>query len=415
MSANLGQTLKGFRDFIPSEKRKRDFIEGKIKKVFERYGFLPIETPTIESASLLLGKYGKEADKLVYTFEDNGGRRVGLKYDQTVPTTRFLANHKGKLPAYFRRYQLQNVFRAEKPQKGRYREFKQCDIDIFGAKEGVSDAEVIACTFDVYKEIGFSDIQILINDRKTLLDTIKPFVTDPVDVFSIIQTIDKLDKMSKELVVEELVKKGLSLESANRCLEAVFKTSPSDSLTNIIKLAKELGVPGPSIVFTPYLARGLDYYTGMILEVVLKGRKGSLGGGGRYNNLVKELSGQDIPAVGVGLGFDRIVEVADELGLIPDENNTSVFVTVFSNDLLDKSLEVANKLRLLNVPTEVFVGEVKGISKQLKYANKLGSRYVVVIGENEAKDNSLLIKDMESGEQKIIKLDEIKAWVKEIL
>ena len=201
MSNNAPQTLKGFRDFLPTEKRKRDYISGIIRATFERHGFEPVETPTLEYASLLLGKYGAEADKLVYKFEDQGERQIGLRYDQTVPTARLLAQYKHTLPKYFRRYQIQNVFRAEKPQKGRFRELTQCDCDIFGSKSPLADAEVLAVFYNVYKNIGLQDIRIVINDRQTLVQNLSPFATETVDVFSIIQSIDKLDKIAAEGVI----------------------------------------------------------------------------------------------------------------------------------------------------------------------------------------------------------------------
>jgi len=190
------QTLKGFRDFLPMEKRKRDFIEAKMKVVFERFGFAPLETPTLEYASLLLGKYGDEADTLLYTFTDRGDRQIGLRYDQTVPTARVLSQYQNELPKFFRRYQIQNVFRADKPQKGRYREFKQCDLDIYGTISPIADAELLAVVYFTFKEIGFKSIVLQVNDRQTLISTLSPFTTPEVDVFSLIQSIDKLDKMT---------------------------------------------------------------------------------------------------------------------------------------------------------------------------------------------------------------------------
>src|SRR3989344_4963616 len=171
------QTVKGFRDFLPSEKRRRDFIEKKVVEVFERFGFEPLETPTIEYASLLLGKYGKEADKLIYSFKDRGGRDLSLKYDQTVPTSRILIQYQNTLSRYFRRYQIQNVFRAEKPQKGRYREFTQCDIDIFGSTSPIADAEIIACTYFVFKNVGYPTVLLPLNDRQILFSTLTPFAS----------------------------------------------------------------------------------------------------------------------------------------------------------------------------------------------------------------------------------------------
>src|SRR3989344_2669334 len=177
------QSLKGFRDFLPEEKRKRDWVTGKIKQTFELFGFEPLETPTLEYASVLLGKYGKEADKLIYTFKDRGGRELDLRYDQSVPTARFLAEYQGQLPQYFRRYQIQNVFRADKPQKGRYREFTQCDADIYGAVSYLADAEILAVYYTIYANLGIPKIVIKYNDRVTLIDNLRPFAAKTVDVY----------------------------------------------------------------------------------------------------------------------------------------------------------------------------------------------------------------------------------------
>src|SRR3989344_5010964 len=181
------QTLKGFRDFLPEEKRKRDFVAQKIKEIFELFGFEPLETPTLEYATLLLGKYGKEVDKLLYTFKDRGDRELALRYDQTVPTARILAQYQSILPKYFRRYQIQNVFRADKPQKGRYREFTKCDIDIFNSTSPVADAEIIATTYFAFKNVGYPEIKLYINDRQTLFRYLKPYKSKSLNIFSIIQ------------------------------------------------------------------------------------------------------------------------------------------------------------------------------------------------------------------------------------
>ena len=191
------QTLKGFRDFLPSEKRKRDYVVKKVVEVFERFGFEPLETPTLESADLLLGKYGQEADKTVYIFKDKGERMVGLRFDQTVPTARVLAQYQKILPKYFRRYQIQNVFRADKPQKGRFREFCQCDIDIFGTTSPLADAEILATTYFSFQAIGYLKIKLFINDRQTLFQYLKPYENRKISIFSLIQSIDKLEKIGE--------------------------------------------------------------------------------------------------------------------------------------------------------------------------------------------------------------------------
>jgi len=397
------QTLKGFRDFLPAEKKKRDWVQKKITEVFDRFGFEPLETPTLEYADLLLGKYGDEADKLVYTFEDKGGRRVGLRYDQTVPTARVLGQYQNELPKYFRRYQIQNVFRADKPQKGRYREFTQCDIDIFGSTSSLSDAEILACTYQAFKNIGFTNITIKLNFRPNLIATIKPFITEAVSEFSIIQTIDKLGKLSTDAIVSELVSKGLSPDQAQAVLPTVTNQNIPSEIEVVTQQAQQLGVN--SITFDPTLARGLDYYTGMIFEVIIpEFTVGSVGGGGRYDNLINDLTGTNIPAVGMAFGFDRTVEAAEELGLIPtDQSSTQVLVTIFNQT--QASLIAAKDLRLAGINTELYPAQDK-LDKQLKYANKAGIPWVIVIGDQEAAENKVALKNMATGDQQTLSIDE---------
>lgn len=403
MPISTPQLLKGFRDFLPEEKRKRDWVANKIKEVFELFGFEPLETPTVEYASLLLGKYGDEADKLVYAFEDRGGRKIALRYDQTVPTARVLAQYQGQLPQYFRRYQIQNVFRADKPQKGRYREFTQCDPDIFGSTSAISDAEIIACTYFVFKNIGFQNIILKINDRKILFENLEEFSNDRVSVLSIIQSIDKLDKLSKEAVIEELTLKGLSPQRSTTALEKIEKAEISDSLKRIIEYATTLGVPASAIQFSPALARGLDYYTGMIFEVIVpEFTAGSMGGGGRYDNLIKQLGGVDVPAVGIAYGFDRMVEAADQMGLITlGDMGTTVLVTIFDENTLRNSLSLAKKLRENGIKTEVYPA-IDRLDKQLKYADKKGIPYVVILGPEEVEKGISTVKDMRKKTQQTI-------------
>lgn len=402
------QTLKGFRDFLPTEKRKRDYVLKKVVEVFERFGFEPLQTPYLEYASIILGKYGEEADKLVYSFKDRGGRQVALPYDQTVPTSRVLVQYKDKLSKYFRRYQVQSVFRADKPQKGRFREFTQCDIDIFGSRSPVADAEIIACTYFAYKNVGYPNIVIKINDRQTLIRTASPFSEKTASTLSIIRTIDKLEKVGEKGIAEELEKKGLIEGAIKKILKNIRESKKSKSLEKITASAIELGVPKESLKFDPTLARGLDYYTGMIFELgIPEYPVGSLGGGGRYDKLIGQLGGTDIPAVGIAFGFDRMVEAADQLNLIPTENiGTTVLVTVFDEKTQSSSLSVAGQLRKSKVRTEVYPALDK-LDKQLKYANKKGIPFVVVIGPDEAKNNKVTLKDMDSGDQQTVSLDKI--------
>lgn len=408
------QTLKGFRDFLPEEKRKRDYIAKKIVETFELYGFEPLETPTLEYGEVILGKYGNEADKLVYSFKDKGGRLVALRYDQTVPTARVLAQYQNLLPKYFRRYQIQNVFRADKPQKGRYREFTQCDPDIFGSTSPVADSEIIAVTYFSFKNVGFPNVILRINDRKILFDVLEKYKTVKVSVLSIIQSIDKLDKKEESEIIAELIEKGIEKDNAIKLLEDIKGAKPTENLKEIIKMSEYLGVPEKDIEYSPFLARGLDYYTGMIFEVVIPEYPiGSFGGGGRYDNLIRQLGGNNIPAVGIAFGFDRMVEAAAALNLIPTENmGTKVLVSIFGKETLKYSLNLANKLRSLGIATELYPDENTQLDKQLKYADKKGIPYVVIIGPEEAETNKVTLKNLGTKEQNKVSMENLVSLIK---
>jgi len=403
MASPILQPLKGFRDFLPADKYKRDYVVTKIKESFERFGFEPLETPTLEYASLLLGKYGVEADKLVYQFEDNGGRQCALRYDQTVPTARVLAQYQHELPKYFRRYQIQNVFRAEKPQKGRFREFTQSDIDIFGSTSPVADAEILACVYATFKNIGFENVLLKLNDRQVLMGTLSPFATEAVNVFSLVQSIDKLDKMPEADIIAELEQKGLDKKQATLALTAINNAKTSDQLQTIMHAAQELGVPSSSLQFCSTLARGLDYYTGMIFEISVPAyTAGSLGGGGRYDNLIKQLGGIEIPAVGVGLGFDRIVEAADALGIFNKITaKPRIMATIFSQEQLDYALSIAAWLRNNGFIVEV-IPQIGDVGKQLKIASQKQATFVIIAGADEQRDNTVTVKNMATGQQQTV-------------
>ena len=378
---NNVQTLKGFRDFLPKEMRKRQYVINTLKQVFESYGFEPLETPALEYAEILLGKYGEEGDKLMYKFKDNGDRDVALRYDQTVPLARVVAQYQNELPMPFKRYQIQPVWRAENTQKGRYREFLQCDADIVGANSPLSDAEIINLAEKALEKLGFSNYKIVINDRVNFAN-VPPLA---------IATIDKLQKIGKEGVLKELGDKGIPAST----LDEVLNKKPTENLEKIIRLLNN-----PRVVFDPTLARGLDYYTGLIFEIEIEGYSaGSVCGGGRYDNLIGMFAGKDIPAVGFAFGFDRLVEAMDELNLFPtDLATTKVLVTVFSDDLRNKSIEVANKLRENDINTELYLDDAK-MEKQLKYADQKGIPFVVIIGPDEAKNNTVTLKNMKTREQ----------------
>jgi len=408
------QPPKGFRDFLPEMAEKRQYLIDKLKEVFVLYGFEPLETPAVEYQEVLLGKSGKDADKLVFTFEDKGGRAVGLRYDQTIPTARVLSTYQDNIPNPFRRYQMQPVWRADNPQKGRFREFLQCDADIYGSSSPVADAEIIALTNSVYKSLGFKNFKIFINDRTILLELMN-FASIPGDLqLGVIAELDKLDRKSEEEISSELTKAGLSNESIKHLFHHLAEQQPNDQLKKIMKHAQNLGVDKEKIVFQARLARGLDYYTSTIFEIKIdEYEHGSVGGGGRYDELIGKLSGYSLPAVGIAFGFDRTLEAMDKLDLFPGkEKRKGVIVTVFNKDLLEMSSLVSTNLRANGIPTELFPDESKKLDKQLKYADKKGVKWLVVVGPDEVENNSVILKNLVTGQQEDVQLKSLVSKIK---
>jgi len=393
------QTLKGFRDFLPAESRKRQYVINKLRGVFESFGFEPLETPALEYEEVLLGKYGEEGDKLMYRFTDNGGRKVALRYDQTVPLARVVAQYGQQLPNPFKRYQIQPVWRAENTQKGRFREFLQCDIDTVGLFSSYADAEILALVYEAYKRLGL-DIKIKINDRALLSE----ISTKALGV------LDKLNKIGEETVLIELQKTGLSLEEAKNLLNQAKSFKASLELQKIMAAYQEMGYSENSLKFESTLVRGLNYYTGIILEVVLQSdiNSLSLGGGGRYDKLIGTFSGQQVPAVGFAFGFDRIIEAMDQLDLFPkDLTTTKVLVTVFSMELGEESIKVSSRLRSNNINTELWLNTETKLEKQLKYADQKQIPYAVIIGPEEKESSKVVLKDLKNRTQETLLLDEL--------
>ena len=403
------QTLKGFRDFIGDDAKKRQWLIANIRSVFEKYGYEPLETPALEYESLLLGKYGAEADKLIFGFQDRGDRRVALRYDQTIPTARVVAQYQNQLVFPYKRYQIQPVWRSEKPQKGRYREFFQCDADIIGTTSYIADADLLVCCVEIYKKIGFDSLKIKLNDRSLLINIIESAGIPEDMVFSVIQTIDKLDKKSPEEVLLELKEKNFTDEVSKKLLYSLENAQLPESLKNIIETAVALGVARETFVFTPTLARGLDYYTGMIFEGVLpEYPSGSVVGGGRYDNLLEQLVGVKMPALGFAIGFDRTLEAAEELKKVPlFEGNCKVLVSIFSPELLKTSLEITCQLRLKGIAADCYMDQNKKLEAQLKYANRKNIPYVIIVGPEELQQKVVKLKNMNTGQQSIEQLDEL--------
>lgn len=405
---NKPQTLKGFRDFLPSSMRVRNHVKDVLVSVFQNYGFQPLETPTLEYASTLTGKYGEDADKLVYTFKDKGDREVGLRYDLTVPAAKVLAIYQNDISLPFKRYQIQSVWRADKPQKGRYREFTQCDIDIYGTSSPLAEAELVAIIYQVLNKLNFKKFQIKLNSRTVLYQILElSGIKDGQS--SVLQSLDKFDKIGKEGVTKELISKGLEASTIDTLFKYIKEAQPDETLKAVLDAVSLLGVPKEFYSFSPTLVRGLDYYTGPIIETSVEEPKiGSIGGGGRYDTLVKTLGGPDLPATGYAFGFDRLVDVIEELNLLPQlkENNTKVMFANFDPNTLNDSLKLLQELRDNSIASIIYPDNDK-LGKQFKYADANSIKYVALIGSDEAKDNLVTVKNMSTGNQETLKQSEL--------
>jgi histidyl-tRNA synthetase len=392
------QPLKGFRDSLPKEALKRKWLRARLSEICESWGFDPMETPTLEPLELFEGQIGED-EKLFFKFKDNAGRDVALRYDQTVPTCRVVAQNSQQLPMPFRRYQIQSAFRAENPQKGRYREFTQCDADIFGIPGPSADAEVIALSLDIYRKLGFKEATVLVNDRSLLKDI----------PYKAIVAIDKLDKIGKDGVISEMVAKGIPESEAISYLTTIQSLKPNETIQLIFSYLKNQGFDESWYKFEPTLARSFSYSTGPIWEVKIPGLSmGSVLGGERFDNLVTKISGANIPATGFGLGFDRTLEACDLLNLIPNLNtSTDLLVTIFKPEYQSYSQELSNSLRSQGINTELYPDPNAKLEKQFKYADKKGIKWLIVRGPDEVKNDTVVLKNMETGKQEETKLESI--------
>jgi histidyl-tRNA synthetase len=446
MTKPLTTPARGMRDFLPEDVRKRSHVIGVIRDVYERYGFEPLETPAVENIETLLGKYGEEGDRLIFKILKRGeeGRQTGdadlaLRYDLTVPLARVVAEYHGTLPRFFKRYQIQPVWRADRPQKGRFREFYQCDVDAIGSTSPVIEAEVCGAVSDVLERLGFTDFVIRLNHRE-LLRALLDVSGVPADLHDgALIAVDKLDKVGSDGVVAELLRRGVSAEAATRMLQAFDQsTSPvAQALTPADVEARLAGLvagheagtralenlraviagaastsAGAHLRLDPGLARGLSYYTGAIFEVAVPDLAGSLGGGGRYDNLVGMFLGQSVPACGFSLGLERILVVMTERGMFPPDVTASaaeVLVTVWNAETAGESLALARQLRAAGLRVEVYPDADK-IGKQLKYASSRHARFAVIAGDDERAKGSVMVKNLASGEQSEVPRAELARW-----
>lgn len=420
---NNVQTLKGFRDFLPKDLIKRKYLIDTISTVFQRFGFDPLETPALEYGEVLMGKYGEEADKLLYMFKDRGGRDVGLRYDQTVPLARVIAQYQD-IPKPFKRYQIQPVWRAENTQKGRYREFLQCDADIIGDTYATtSDAEILSLLWNIYNQIGFKNTTIVVNSRiilrKLINDSLGEDATEE-QFLSIVRSIDKLDKIGPDGVKTELISKNISELACTTLFETIKKWTLFTSFENIKTLDESLGaslqmavenfsIPRSSIRFDPTLARGLDYYTGIIFEIVDQSYPGSLAGGGRYDKLIGSFTGKDMTAIGFAIGFDRTLEVAEMNQLLKGNTTTTQVLVAYEDDrevVFPAALNLTTTLRKNGINTEMYLNPTEPLDKQKKYAAKKGIPFVISLRRSQVENQQILLENFTNGEKTEMTLEE---------
>lgn len=413
--------LKGTRDFLPMDMAKRLYVMDKIKGVFEKFGYDAIETPIICPAETILGKYGNEGDKLTYSFEDNGGRRIALPYDLTVPFARLVAANWQKLSMPFKRYQIQRVWRAEKPQKGRLREFYQCDVDIIGTKSLIAEAEIAKIVANVFGELGFTGISIKVNSRRLLNAVLKEFSVPDDKMIQAIGVIDKLGKIGDENVIYGLNELGIS--GAENLLALIKPEGTNDETFNKLKKydLEELGkffeycdnlkINKDVLKFDPSLARGLDYYTGITYEIVCEGLDfGSLCGGGRYDDLCGLFCEEDFSGVGVAFGFERIMMGMEKLNLLSDIGiNSKVLIAIFDENCVEESLRIYDELVSAGINAEVYMEPGK-LARQFKYADKKKIPFVIIRGPEEIEKGEIVIKSMVTGKQKSIPVQQLTTY-----
>ena len=410
------ETPPGTRDFLPHEMVKRQEVIDRIRATFESYGFSPAETPAFEYAELLEGKYGED-EKLIYKFEDLGGRKLALRYDLTVPLVRVVSMNQLTMP--YKRYCIARVWRFDRPQKGRFREFWQCDVDVVGVSEMVADAEVIACAIDALEAIGLKGFKFRVNNRKLLDEILKKIGIGKEKEIEVFRALDKLDKIGEKGVRKEL--KSFPKEQVDEIMEAI-KIKDLDGVEKLVgsgdgaketkRLFSLVEDYGKGVELDLSMVRGLDYYTGPIFEVAL-GDYGSIAGGGRYDRIIGKISEkQDMPAVGISLGIERIIEVMREKGLLSQRKSAAkIYVLRADSESEGETLRIMQKLRREGFSV---AGDLLGrnFSGQMKYANKLGVEKVIIVGKKDLADGNVTIKDMGSGEQKAVKKDNVLETLK---
>ncbi len=429
------RTLPGFMELLPKEQILFNKMKEKIQKSYEKFGFLPIDTPIIEMSDVLLAKAGGETEKQIYRFQ-KGDNDLALRFDLTVPLAKYVTEYYNDLSFPFRRYQIGKVYRGERPQKGRFREFYQCDIDIIGDGELsiINDAEMPAVIYSTIKDLGFKDFTICINNRKLLSGLFKELDLEDKSV-DIMRIIDKIEKIGKENVIECLKDLELSENQINDIINFIEISGTTEEkidsleklnytneifnegleeLKQVVKYVKAFGVPNSNFKVDLTIARGLDYYTGTVYETFLNEYRelGSVCSGGRYDNLAEYYTDKKLPGVGISIGLTRLFYKLNELNALKEEQNSISKVLVVSMvEDNSKALEVATELRSENINAEVYL-ENKKIKAKFKYADRLAIPYVIVIGEDEIANNTVTLKNMQTGEQETLKIEEVIKKIK---
>lgn len=432
------QTLKGFRDFMPDAMMAREHLMEIARRVYRSYGFQPIDTPALEYAEILLGKGGDESDKQLFRFIDQGDRDVAMRFDLTVPFARFAAQNIGVLGTPFKRYHIGTVWRAEKPQKGRFREFMQCDFDTIGTEANASDIETLMVIHDLMEALGFEDFTIRVNHRQLLNGVLEKFGLLEQSV-RVLRALDKLPKIGRAKVIEEMTSLvGLEEGVANQVLDfAALSGTPDEILTRVeaildgnqrglegVAKLRELfhvcqvaGIPSQRVALDVSIARGLDYYTGMIYETFLGDLPGigSVCSGGRYDNLAGLFTKEKLPGVGASLGLDRLLAAMEELGLIRTASQSvQVMIVMFDESRLGEYMRLSRVLRRSGIATELYPMARK-LQKQLQYANRKHFRAAVIAGSQEFECGVWTVKDLETGTQSEVTDADLPAHLHRIL
>jgi histidyl-tRNA synthetase len=418
------------RDFLPAEVKAREMVLSTVRRVFESYGFAPLETPAIERLEILQGKYGEEGDRLIFKVAQRGARAgeeadLALRYDLTVPLARVVAEYRGRTGKIFKRYQVAPVWRADRPGRGRFREFYQCDVDVVGPEFGLADAEAILVLTDALAAVGLKGFEVRLNSRKVLRGLIESYGIDPARETDVLTALDKFDKIGEAGVAGELRERGLAdaasllggvsgpeEELRQRLVTSEVGRSGLEEVDRLIDLAGPLVSEG-AIRFSPMLARGLSYYTGPIFEIYVEGSTSAISSGGRYDGLVGMFAGRSIPAVGGSLGIERIIPLVSrgEEGVV---SPAKVFLAVWDAGARPEALATASALRAAGIPTEVYLGDER-MGEQLGYASSRGIPYAVLRGPKEKEQGIVTVRDLETREQTAVPEGDLVAVLRDRL